>query len=172
MTDFDCGKLCAPKNDGIPECCDPRTTFPILYRDEFKWHKSRSNFWKRMRPRNKEARDLAKQLDDYVTMCDCPGGADCSRQLRSLCCRLFPFEPFVDKDGNVLGLTYNYEMEDRCPLIGKSQRSFNPEYIRNSITFWREFLDLFPEERELYTDECRKLERRFKRKRQKLAIFK
>jgi hypothetical protein len=171
MTDFDCGRLCSPGNDGVPECCDIRTTYPSLYVDEYRWLRRKSHFWKRLVPRTEEARKLARELHESSILATCPGPAECKRGSRAIVCRIFPFEPHLDRQGKVLGLTFNYEMADRCPLIGRPESTFNPKYIRNSIQFWKELLPLIPEEQQLYIDESARLRRRFRRKGRRVAVF-
>jgi hypothetical protein len=84
---------------------------------------------------------------------------------------IFPFEPHVNQSGNVQGLVYTKNGSGDCPLMGKSQRIYNPSYIANSITFWHELFDLHPDEKELYIQESRKRERRSKRQGEKIRIF-
>ena len=54
----------------------------------------------------------------------------------------------------------------------KSRRIYNPVYIANSIVFWQELFDLYPEEKELYIHESGKRERRLKRQGKKIRVFK
>ncbi len=171
MTDFDCGKLCASDNGGIPACCEDETTYPVLYVDEFKWLRKKNRFWKRMPLRNRVARKLARDLHQNSLLAKCPGPAACNRSSRAIVCRIFPFEPHLDEEGRVQGLTFNFEMEDRCPLIGKPESLFNPVYIRNSIVFWKELLDLMPEEQDVYMNESARLRRQFARKGRKAPVF-
>ena len=171
MTDFDCGKLCSPTNDGVPVCCDSRVTYPVLYRDEFRWLRRKSHFWKRMSLRNPEARRVAEDLHENSMLARCPGPARCRRRRRAIVCRIYPFEPHLSREGEILGLTFNYDMEDRCALIGKPESTFNVGYIRNSILFWKELLSLLPEEHDLYVDESEKLRRRFARKGRDIDLF-
>ena len=171
MTDIDCGRLCAPKNEGIPYCCDQDSVVPLLYRDEYRWHRGQDRFWKKMQVRTAEHRRLIKDTHPYNVFAECPGPGQCSRGKRALVCRMFPFEPYVDKEGNVLGLVYQDERKDGCPLIGKPKSAYNPKYLANSIRFWQEVLDSLPHERELYMGESRKRDRRAKRAGQRLRII-
>jgi hypothetical protein len=171
MTDFDCGKLCAPGNEGIPHCCDPDSVVPLLYRDEYRWHRKRGTFWRRMKAKTAEDRRLMAGAYRYNVFARCPGPAECKRSLRALVCRVFPFEPYVDDGGKVLGLVYQEERKDRCALIGRPRRSYNPRYLANAVTFWQEVLDLLPKERKLYIEESRKRDRRVRRKGKTLQLF-
>jgi len=171
MTEFDCGTLCAPDNDGSPYCCDRGQVVPVLYRDELCWHRRRSRFWRRSKPRTPEEKKLAAEIIDDVVLADCPGVAGCRRSLRALVCRTFPFEPHLDEDGRLFGITYQYSVEAECPLVGRPRRTYNAAYIRNALIFWNEALDVFPEEREMYIAESRKLRRRFRKQGRRIRVF-
>ena len=163
MIDFDCGKLCAPKNDGIPVCCENEGVVPILFNEEYKFHWNNGKFWKRMPPVTKEIKKFIDEAEDYYIFAKCSGHEGCERSKRSLCCRTFPLEPHVNKDGIVTGLAYAKARDIDCPLIGRPQSIFNPEYIQNVIRFWQEMFEYYPEEQEMYIDESKKRERRIKK---------
>ena len=107
----------------------------------------------------------------YYVYAFCPGPGECRRTKRSIVCRIFPFEPQLNKEGEVLGLVYVNSGTENCLLIGQPKKVYNPRYISNSIKFWKELLDLYPPEKELYIDESRKRVRRLKRQGKKLQIF-
>lgn len=171
MIDFDCGKLCAPKNGGIPVCCENEDVVPILFHEEYKYHSRNGRFWKRMPPVNKEIKKFIDESEDYYIFSKCPGPAGCKRSKRSLNCRTFPLEPHVAKEGEVIGLAYAEARDVNCPLIGKPKKIFNSLYIQNTIKFWQEMFECYPEEKEMYIEESRKRERRLKRRGKRLSIF-
>ena len=172
MTNFDCGKYCAPHNEGIPYCCDSKLVVPVLFRNEYRWHRRMNGtFWRKMPIKTKKERRLVEESCSYYVFSLCPGVKGCRRTLRSLCCRLFPFEPFLDKDGTVKGLVYQDGENERCPLIGKPQHIFNPVYISNSILVWQELVDIFPEEKDMYLRESRKRRCQATRRSKPLRIF-
>ena len=171
MIDFDCGRLCAPKNDGIPYCCDNEGVVPILFHEEYKWHRNNGKFWKRMPPNNREIRKFIEESESYYVFSKCPGPGNCLRTKRSLNCMTFPFEPHVGRDGEIMGVAFASVSKSDCPLIGKPKKVFNPDYIANSITFWQELLELYPEEQELYIGESRKRERRAKKQGKRVILF-
>ena len=70
---------------------------------------------------------------------------------------MFPFEPFLDDTGCVIGLVYQIGENEGCSLVGKPQGIYNPTYIANSIRVWQELVDIFPEEKDMYIRESRKL---------------
>jgi len=156
MTDFDCGKWCAPRNNGIPYCCDGKKVLPVLFKDEYRWHRQQGGFWHKLHVKTKADKRLVEESCSYNVFALCPGVRDCRRTLRSLTCRLFPFEPFLDSRGSVMGLVYQSSESGCCPLMGKPQHIYIRKYIRNAIRVWQELVDTFPEEKDLYIRESRK----------------
>lgn len=171
MVGFDCGQLCAPGNGGVPCCCEPGHAVPILYRDEYRWHKRQSRFWRKFKVRSRADRELKESLHKSYVPAACRGSAECQRTRRALVCRTFPFEPHLDDDGNVVGITYQYEHAHFCPLVGKPKSTFNPLYIRNSVRLWQELLALLPEEKAMYVKESRKLRRKFRKQTRRVHVF-
>ena len=171
MIDFDCGKLCAPANDGIPHCCDNESIVPVLFREEFNWHRKNGKFWGEIPTLNKSIRKMKEESASYYVFATCPRPSKCRRSRRSLNCMSFPFEPHVSQSGEVLGLVYTDNGKEGCPLMKKPRRIFNPTYISNSIVFWQELLDLYPDERDLYINESAKRQRRLKRQGGKIRLF-
>ncbi len=171
MIDFDCGKLCAPDNDGIPCCCENEFVVPILFQEEFKWHWHNGRFWNRA-PKTKEVKKYIEECEDYYVFSACPGPEKCIRKKRSFNCMTFPFEPHVGKDGSIQGLSYVNGKHLECSLLDRPKKIYNPEYIANSIKFWEELFESYPEERDMYMEESRKRERRSKRSGKKYKLFK
>ncbi len=172
MIDFDCGELCAPKNEGIPRCCENESCVPILFHEEYKWHRKNGTFWKRMPPTTKEIKKFIEESEDYYVFSKCPGPGGCKRSKRSLNCMTYPFQPYVNNKGEVLGLSLVDGADNQCPLTKKPKKTFNPQYIANSIQYWKELFTVYPEEEELYIDETKKRERRARRQGRKVRIFK
>ena len=172
MADFDCGELCAPRNDGVPFCCDPDISIPLLFRDELRWHRKRSPYWREM-PRDKpDQRKLAEKCNDWKdVLALCPGIHKCNRKKRALVCRTFPFEPHCDSKGKILGLAYNYTPEIPCPLRRRRKNVYNPDYLHRAIRFWKEIFDIFPEEKALYIEESKTLRRRYKHLGRRVPLF-
>jgi hypothetical protein len=172
MIDFDCGALCAPTNDGVPACCDIEHAVPMLYRDEYRWLRKKSTFWKRYPRRGAEDREYAESMEDeFRVLAVCPGAKRCDRAQRSLVCRTFPFEPFVDGRGRMLGLTYNTEAGRSCPLTSRGESSYNPRYLKNCRMFWETVLEIFPDERNMYIEESRRRKRLWRRRGRAVPLF-
>lgn len=164
MTDFDCGQLCAPDNDGVPACCDEDWTVPLLFKEEYKYHRQRSHFWRRYPRRTPEQREDANELDScHDWACLCPGPAKCERKMRALVCCLYPFMPFVKPKGEVLGMTFLHGEAQKCPLIDRPGWAPPADYVRGSIQYWTEVFEVFPDERAVLVDLSRKARRRYRR---------
>ncbi|MBD3317643.1 MAG: hypothetical protein GF344_17790 [Chitinivibrionales bacterium] len=171
MLSYNCGELCAPGNDGVPYCCD--TAVPALYKEEYAWQRKKGVYWKRMRCSTKDERTLRESIewDGYAVAAYCPGPDRCDRLRRALVCRTYPLEPHLDGRGELLGLTFNYSPDHRCPLVKKPKVRFRREYIRNAVKVWRRLLELYPEERAIFIDESRRVRRTFKRKGMEVPLF-
>jgi len=172
MTDFNCGRHCAPHNNDVPHCCDQEKVIPLLFKDEYKWHREQGTFWRKMPVRTKADKKLVQDIYSYNVFALCPGVQDCRRTQRALVCRLFPFEPFINDKGCVLGLVYIGGENGVCSLMEKPQRIYNPTYIRNCILVWQELVDTFPEEKDMYMHESRKHKRRATRMGKTVRFFK
>ena len=61
VTDFDCGQLCAPLNDGIPVCCHGESVIPVLYKGELKMLLERSDLWSRWVPQDDEVEESEEE---------------------------------------------------------------------------------------------------------------
>ena len=171
MTDFDCGKHCAPQNSGVPYCCDKGKVTPVLFKDEYQWHRQRGGFWRKMPVKTKSDRKLVEESCSYNVFAVCPGVQNCRRTSRSLTCRLFPFEPFLDSTGYVKGLVYQDGDNRSCSLMEKPQHMYNQLYIRNAIRVWQELVDTFPEDKDLYMRESRKRTRQAARADKPVSLF-
>ena len=172
MTDFDCGSYCTPQNNGVPYCCDQENLVPVLFKDEFKWNRKKGAFWEKMPVQTKSDKRLIKDSCSYNIFAMCPGPQNCRRTLRALVCRLFPFEPFLDHMGCVIGLVYQNGENECCSLFGRPQQIYNQTYIRNCIQVWQELVNIFPEEKDMYIRESRKRKRDAARTGKPVRFFK
>ena len=171
LCEVDCGTLCAPDNGGVPACCANQDCPPIIFTDELRWLRSKTDLWRKRRAGTAEDKRDDEEIEDHVKYARCKGVDKCDRRYRSLTCRFFPLEPYVDEKGVFAGLTYVYECEHICPMIANDSVAINPEYVRQAIAVWREVFRVYPLEYETYRDESRKLRRRFRRKNRPLALF-
>lgn len=150
LTPYDCGKLCSPSNGGEPFCCSVENAVPMLYREEFRYLKHRTQLWDRWQP--KTARDKKQKKEDespILIFCECKGVAHCERPNRSVGCRTFPLEPYLDAEGNLIGLIFMREFKGKCPLISRL-KDIKQSAIDKQYEFWKLMLAKKSDELELY----------------------
>lgn len=150
LTNYDCGTLCKDANDGIPFCCSVENAVPILYKAEFSYLKKRTDLWKVWKPKNKHEINLKKnQEDKHTIFCECKGVNFCERENRSISCRTFPLEPYIDKRGVFVGLVFMREFTHGCPLT-KRVNDIRQEFIDTNYLFWEKLMLRKPNEYETY----------------------
>ena len=117
-TVYDCGKKCAPFNNGEPVCCTTGHAIPIVEHSEYELLKSRTDMWKPFKA--KSAGDRAEIADLKGSDCravECNGARHCERDNRSMACRTFPFYPYFNPDGEMVGLATYWAFEGQCWVI-------------------------------------------------------
>ncbi|MCB1191597.1 MAG: hypothetical protein H7A23_06975 [Leptospiraceae bacterium] len=171
IVDFDCGTLCKPDNNGVPFCCSVRNAVPYLYKKEFELLKKRTNLWKEWIPSNKqEIKMKMEQESDDGIFCECKGHQFCERENRSISCRTFPLEPYLDKRGVLVGLIYIKSFVHGCPL-SKHPEKIRQEFIDTHFLFWEKLLLRKKDEYDMYLAASR-TERRLRTKnKQEFKIF-
>lgn len=168
---FDCGKKCAPFNDGEPFCCDTGWVVPIAFKEEWKYLEKKTNLWHEFRPRNSDEFDLIDEIDeDESVFIECKGVKYCERENRSISCRTFPFEPYLDTRGNLLGLVYNRVIEDKCYLVDRPQ-IVTKEFVRQYMRFIEKFFKMLPSEKELYMEQSRIYRNLMSRRKKPLVVL-
>ena len=50
MSRFDCGRKCAPLNNGEPVCCSTQNAVPVVHKVEFELLKRRTDLWSKFNP--------------------------------------------------------------------------------------------------------------------------
>lgn len=151
VTNYNCGSLCKDANNGVPFCCVTENAVPLLYKKEFEFLKSRSDLWSVWNPTDPKEKELKDGHDDKNTIfCKCKGVQFCERENRSICCRTFPLEPYIDKRGVFVGLVFMKEFYKGCPL---TQRSYDirQDFVDNHYIFWEKLMLRRPIEFETYT---------------------
>jgi hypothetical protein len=159
IVDFDCGAICSLTNEGVPVCCESDSVVPILYKNEYKYVSSKCSLWREFYPETKEDKKLIEESGYDDVLCICRGAKDCNREYRSMVCRTFPFYPYLDKKGNFLGLTYNYDFEGSCLLIGRP-KIVNTEYIHQAIDAWKYIFKIDSAEKQAHMDYARTIDRK------------
>ncbi len=159
ITKRDCGSLCAPANGGVPFCCDVHNAVPLMYKEEYKFLKSRTDIWSPWKPRRKGDEALLEDLASDQIFCECKGVQHCERENRSISCRTFPLEPYIDKRGELVGLVFNSVFLGRCPLTEK-KHLVRQAVVDKHFEFWDRWTDLKDDEFQLYYDLSKTLRRR------------
>ena len=170
VTEFDCGTLCAPDNGGVPICCDKERIVPVLYTREYALLRKRSDLWRPFQPRTKQQRELGEDLRSCDRLCECKGVAHCERDNRSLACRTFPLEPYLDHDGELAGLVWNWDFDGTCPLVG-SRHPVRADYIDQCLRMWEKAFGWSEDERQFYFEHSQTLRRSFGQKGRKIPVF-
>jgi len=168
---FDCGKKCAPFNDGEPFCCDSGWVVPIAFKDEWKYLEKKTNLWHEFRPRNSDEFVLIDEVDeDESVFIECKGVKYCERENRSISCRTFPYEPYLDTRGNLLGLVYNRVIEDKCYLVDRHQ-IVTSKFICQFMRFIENFFKMLPSEKLLYMEQSRIYRNLMSRRKKPLIVL-
>lgn len=121
LAHVDCGRKCAPLNNGQPVCCTTDNAIPVVERTEFELLKSRTDLWFRYRPNDAVARKIVADLPRSACAVECKGAAFCERDNRTIACRSFPFFPYITRKGEFVGVSYYWVFEDRCWVISNMQ---------------------------------------------------
>lgn len=119
ISEIDCGDKCSPHNErGIPFCCDTQHAVPTAHQAEWEFLLRNTDLWKLWKTDNQEEFGRLKEItpEEHILMV-CLGHENCQREYRSITCRSFPFFPYIDREGNFIGLSYYWEYEDRCWII-------------------------------------------------------
>ena len=170
-TAFDCGKKCSPFNDGEPFCCDTGWVVPIAFPEEWEYLQKQSCLWHEFRPRNSDEFDLVEEIDaDESVFVECRGPRYCERENRSISCRTFPFEPYLDTKGNFLGITYNRVIEDKCYLVDRHS-VVTKEFVKMFMRFFENFFVFLPSERELYMEQSRIYRNQMSRRKNPVVVL-
>ncbi|TGK00269.1 hypothetical protein EHQ53_09805 [Leptospira langatensis] len=163
ITEYNCGSLCAPSNGGIPVCCQSDNALPALYKAEYEMLSKRTDLWKAYVPMTREEKkDFAEYDHRKITFCECKGVAHCERENRSISCRTFPLEPYLDTRGVLVGLVFMHEFKNKCPLTSLP-KDIRQDFIDNHFLFWEKLLFRVESEYEVYTESSKAYRRRRKR---------
>lgn len=166
---LDCGKICAPLNDGIPVCCSTENAIPIVENEEWDLLKSRTDLWRPFKAYDKASKKIVKELPDTTCAIECKGAAFCERDNRSLACRAFPFFPYFTKDGELIGLACYWGFEDRCWVISNIQVA-EKKFVNEMIAAYEFLFDKDEEQYEAYYDESAAMRRVFSKRNEPIQL--
>lgn len=178
ITGYDCGILCKPYNNNIPYCCSVENAVPLLYKAEFRYLSSLGNQWRIWKPKTREDWKLKKQESKEQIFCECNGHEHCLRELRSISCRTFPLEPYIDKRGIFVGLTFlkSFTEKDektgmiKCPLTQRPG-DIRQEFIDSHYNFWEKLMLRRKEEYETYLETSKELRKEFRKTGKKFTVL-
>ncbi len=150
---LDCGKKCAPYNpSGKPFCCDICHAVPAAYRSEWNYFQETTDLWHRYTGRECKGSDDTghtlqdSELPEGMLFLACLGPDQCQRDYRALCCRAFPFFPYITSDYRILGLACEWEMETTCWVISNLDAvtdKYRIEFLRTFDNLLALFDDVF-----------------------------
>jgi hypothetical protein len=100
----------------------------------------------------------------------CKGHLQCERDNRSLSCRTFPFEPYLDHDDAFVGIVLSRDFAGLCPLI-TGDHAFRPDFIAQCCAMWREMFAADADERAFYAGCSRTLRRQYGRDGSPIPVF-
>jgi hypothetical protein len=161
---LDCGERCAPYNEGgAPFCCDTQHTIPSAYLAEWDYLQVSTDLWHAyLPPTPAEAARLESITPPGQVLIECQGHTRCQRGFRAITCRAFPFFPYLNREGQFLGLAYYYEYEERCWVISHLE-AVTPEYIAQFVAAFEALFAVYPDERESFRQESIRMRRVFGR---------
>jgi hypothetical protein len=169
---FDCGQKCSPHNEGgAPFCCDTRHAVPTAYTAEWAHLQANTDLWHRWQAVDpQETARLEAETPPGQVLIECLGHRRCQRDFRALTCRAFPFFPYLDSTGCLLGLTYYWEYQDRCWVISHLE-VVTPEYRRQFLATYDALLERLPGERETFAHHSAEMRRVFARRRRLVPLL-
>lgn len=156
-TPLDCGEMCAPHNpNGIPFCCDICHAVPVVYRPEWQYLKANTPLWHTWRgdecPGEESGKkQLMADTPHHLRLLACLGPAACERNFRAISCRQFPFFPYFTSDYRFIGMTYDWEFNNKCWVISNLDlvtSEYRRQFIRAfDVIFatWLEDMDSYIE---------------------------
>jgi hypothetical protein len=149
LSRIDCGNRCAPFNDKKqPFCCDTRYVVPVAYRAEWAFLQEQSKMWVpyERQAENNYFADLEKDVARDQVLISCSGHLHCERQYRTICCRAFPFYPYINSNNEFIGLAYYWEYENLCWVIS-NLHMITKEYRDEFISVFDMIFDKIPQEK-------------------------
>ncbi len=159
---YDCGRHCAPLNGGEPVCCTTGHAIPVVDRAEWTLLKSQTDLWHKFKPFDAASRQVVDDLHANCTAIECKGAAHCERENRTLACRAFPFFPYINREGDLIGLSYYWTFEDRCWVLSNLQ-VVERKYVREFVQAYERLFAADEEEYAVNRDHSATMRRVFSR---------
>ncbi len=149
LSEIDCGEKCGPYNDhGVPVCCDIELVVPSAYDLEWEYLQSETELWRLWQGSGSvEQEELTRKVQPGQQLLQCLGHQYCQRSYRSITCRAFPFYPYQDSSGNLLGLAYYREYRNQCWIISNLS-AVKDEYKKQFQRAFGKIFQRYPEIKE------------------------
>ncbi len=173
---LDCGAQCAPQHPlGKPFCCDICHAVPAAHLSEWATLQTRTQLWHSWRGDECAAEpvdrsELEDSLPSGMILLACLGHQACERDYRLLSCRQFPFFPYVTSDYRFIGLSYDWEFEDKCWVISNLAQ-VTPAYRAQFIATYDQLFALFQDEFESYALRSQEMREVFAEKRRRIPLL-
>lgn len=129
---YDCGRKCAPLNNGEPVCCSTQNAVPVVHKVEFELLKGRTDLWTKFKPYDYSTKKIVDELTHDCMAIQCKGVRFCERDNRTLACRGFPFYPYLTRQQEFVGVGTYWVFEDRCWMMSNLEivdRAFVEQFI-------------------------------------------
>lgn len=159
---YDCGRKCAPLNDGVPVCCDTGHAIPLVDKHEWLLLKSRSDLWRPYRARDAQAKEELADKHRDCRAIECKGFRHCERDNRSMACRAFPFFPYITREDELVGLSVFWDFADRC-WVQSNLQIVEPAFVRECIAAYELLFDNDKLERDANREHSAAMRRAFTR---------
>ena len=160
---YDCGRKCAPHNEGIPVCCTADHAVPIVDKSEYELLKSRTDLWRDYVPKDSAGRKIVADMHASCAAGECKGVQFCERDNRSMACRAFPFFPYFTRERKLVGLAYYWDFEDRCWILSNLQ-VVDRDFVREFVAAYEALFAVDEDEREGMVEHSASMRRVFSRR--------
>lgn len=176
VTNYDCGTLCS--DDTGPYCCTVDHAIPLLFKSEYSLFSRKGNLWFPWKAQTDDEKEIEETARRDQIFCDCGGVTRCKRDQRSISCRTFPLEPYIDRRGVFVGLTFLYDFTQKdeetgkvkCPLTRK-KKEIRQEFVDANFTFWEKIMLRVPDEYDVYVDSSKDLRKKRDKENFKIEIL-
>ena len=148
---FDCGRKCAPLNDGEPVCCSTQNAIPVVHKVEFDLLKTRTDLWSKFKPYDYATRQIVEELTNDCMAIHCKGARHCERDNRTIACRGFPFYPYLTRQREFVGIGTYWVFEDRCWMMSNLD-IVDAKFVREFIATYEALFFKDQSEYETYVD--------------------
>lgn len=151
LSEIDCGQKCGPHNEyGVPVCCDIDLLVPTAFKEEWDYLLANTDLWYQWAGiSTPEGKGLIQEMQPGQVPLQCLGHHQCQRDYRTITCRSFPFYPYLDGSGSLIGLAYYSDYQEQCWIISNLSL-VTIEYKKQFQMIFKRIFELYPETLEAY----------------------